>query len=187
MRNLLFGLILMILALDMPVSANLVMFEAGNAVICIDDELEKKELGDTINFYPSIYFDPVTREHAKKNEYTLSINEITITSPEHLGVVSIPIRVMISNMPFDLGIFTFSPTPVKNVVVGKLGRINTTLYNGSLEDQTPYLVTFTDGNLSCCIYDQDGTQKDMEDFLKRIDIISKEELPSKLPLLWTEE
>ena len=177
----------MVVALSMPCSASLVMFEAGNAVICIDDEFEKKELGDIMDFYPAIYFDPVTREHAKKNEYTLSINEITITTPEHFGVEGIPIRVMISNRPFDLGIFTFTPTPVKSVVVGKLGRINTTLYNGSIEDQTPYLVAFTDGNLSCCIYDQDGTQRDMEDFLKRIDIISKEEFPSKLPLLWTEE
>jgi hypothetical protein len=94
---------------------------------------------------------------------------------------------MISDKPFDLDFyFTFKPEPVKNMSIGRLDLVNTTLYKGSWEEQTPHLAAFTMGNFSCCIYNQDITQDKMEDLLGRIDIVGKEDIATYLPLLWTE-
>jgi hypothetical protein len=185
MRSLAICCILFILLMA-PGSASLAMYEAGKAVVCIDDKFEKGEV--FLDTYPTLYFEPVTsREQVSSNEYTLIINKIGIMGSSDFSIIYKPIQVMISDSPFDLAaIFMFTPIPVKTVSVGKLGQINTTLYTGSWSNQTPHLVTFTEGNISCCIYDQDTTQSEMEDFLKRIDVLSKVDLPTLLPLLWTE-
>jgi len=140
------------------------------------------------DIYPTMYFKTVTsRDEVKNNEYTFIINEITIVSPGDLAVLKKPITIMVSDNPFNLDdTFSFAPSPVKTVSVGKLGLINTTLYTGSWSDQTPHLVAFTEGNFSCCIYSQDIEQDEMEEFLSKIDVFSKEDLAAFLPKLWTE-
>jgi hypothetical protein len=187
MKNL--ALLLVILSLSIvQATASLTTYEAGNAVICIDDKLEKNDLGNMFDIYPTRYFEPVTsREEVKNNEYTLVISKVTIVSPGDLGMIEKPIRVMISDNPFDLNAtFSFLPSPVKTVKIGRLGQINTTLYSGSWSEQTPHLVAFTKGDFSCCIYGQDIDQDEIEDFLKRIDVVNKSDLATYLPLLWTE-
>jgi hypothetical protein len=183
------ALILFVLTLTIiQATASLTIYEAGKVAICIDEKFEKTELGSMFDIYPTRYFEPVkSRDEVKNNEYTLVISKVTIVSPGDLGMVDKPIRVMISDNPFDLNAtFSFISLPVKNVQVGRLGQINTTLYNGSWSEQTPHLVTFSEGNFSCCIYGQDIKQDDMEDFLSRIDVVDKSDLATYLSSLWTE-
>jgi len=184
MKSILVCGILLLLFLFQEGSASLAIYEAGKAAVCIDNKFEPEEA--VFDFYPTIYFEPViSREQVKNNEYTLIINKIGILSDR--GVISKPISIMISDNPFDLdATFAFVPSPVKTVPVGQLGLINTTLYTGSWSEQTPHLVTFTEGNFSCCIYGQDIRQDEMEDFLKKIDVVNKSDLSTLLPLLWTE-
>lgn len=169
-------------------AASLAMYEAGKAVICIDEKFEKNDLGNMFDVYPATYFEPVTsREEVKNNEYTLVVNEVTIMSPGDIGMVGKPIRIMISDNSFDLdATFSFKPSPVKSISMGRLGLINTTLYTGEWSKQTPHLVAFTEENFSCCIYGQDIEQDEMEEFLGKIDVVSKEDLATFLPKLWTE-
>ncbi len=172
-------------------SATMAMYEAGKAVICIDEDFEKGDSSISLfDTYPTIYFEPISsREEVKNNEYNLIFTDIGIMDKSNLdvAVVSKPITIMISDLPLDPeSLFVFDINPVKNIKIGKLGLVNTTLYNGSWQEQTPHLVAFAEGNFSCCIYGQDIRQKDMEDFLARIDIISKDALSANLPKLWTE-
>jgi hypothetical protein len=185
MRSILVSyILLLILFAAQQGSASLAIYEAGKAAICIDDTFEKEEI--VFSFYPTIYFEPVTsREQVRNNEYTLIINKIGVLTDR--GVILKPIRIMISDNPFDPNTtFSFVPSTVKTVLVGRLGLINTTLYAGSWSEQTPHFVTFTEGNFSCCIYGQDIEQYEIEDFLKRIDVLNKSNLDAFLPLLWTE-
>jgi hypothetical protein len=177
-----------LLLLTVHGSATLAMYEAGKAVICIDDDFEKNEIGSMVDYYPTLYFEPAnSREEVRNNEYTFVKTDVSIMTPGDLAIVTKPIRVMISDDAIDINeSFTFVPNPVKNISIGKLGLINTTLYAGSWEDQTPHLVAFTEGNFSCCIYGQDIKQDEIEDFLSKIDVISKEDLADYLPKLWTE-
>jgi len=170
-------------------SSSLAIYEAGNAAICIDHDFEKKDLAISLfDTYPTIYFEPISsREEVKNNEYNLIFTDIGILDNSDLAKVSKPIRIMISDLPFDLeSLFVFELNPVKNITIGKLGLINTTLYNGSWQKQTPHLVAFEEGDFSCYIYGQDIDQDDMEEFLAHIDILSKEDLAANLPQLWTE-
>jgi hypothetical protein len=188
MKSLAIGCIILIL-LAAQGSASLAMYEAGKAVICIDDDFEMDDSKlSLLEMYPTIYFEPISsREDVRNNNYNLIFTDIGILSKSDFATVFKPIRIMISDQPFDpVSTFTFKPTPAKNITVGKLGLVNTTLYSGSWEKQTPHFVTFTEGNFSCCIYGQDIDQEEMEDFLKRIDVVNKSDLAIYLPSLWTE-
>lgn len=168
-------------------SATLAMYEAGKAVICIEDDFEKNDLLTFLDTYPTIYFEPITsREEVKNNEYNLTFTDISILSND-MSAVAKPTKIMISDKPFDLtSVFAFESEPVKNISIGRLGVVNTTLYKGSWLEQTPHVVAFTVGNFSCCIYNQDIRQDEMEDLLGRIDIVRKEDLAAYLPRLWAE-
>jgi hypothetical protein len=184
---LLLAVCLAILSVSMG-SASLAIYEVGKAAICIEDKFEKANLGGfLLDTYPTIYFEPVTsREQVKNNEYNFFINKVNILNDR--GFIEKPIWVMISDNPFNLDdTFSFDPQPVKIVPVGRLSMINTTLYNGSWEEQTPHVVTFTQENFSCCIYSQDIRQDAMEALLKRIDVVNKNDLVTLLPVLWTNE
>lgn len=189
MRYIIHSLVLLLIALPMNGSASLAMYEAGKAVICIDEDIEKSDLLSAMDVYPAIYFEPITsREEVKDNYYRLLINKITIMTSMDLATMDKPTSITISDKPLvGEDIFVFDIVPKKNVSIGKLGLVNTTMYSGDWMDQTPHFVIFSGNGFYCCIYNQDISEKSFLDLIGRVDILNKSELASKLSHLWSEE
>ena len=168
------------------VNASTVMFEAGPFAIIMDKDLEIIELTGS-DAWTMIGFDPVTsRELIKDNYYSLKVG--TVLADGETGLVSrVPMFIEISEKPID-DMYLFVPEEVKNITVGKINPINTTLFTGKpTNGLTPYLVDFASEGIYCVVYDPDTSETSMEDFLKGFSVIRKVDLGKyDLSKLWSE-
>lgn len=172
-------------------AASLTMYEAGKVVICVDDDLEVADPEwSMFETYPSVYFEPIdSREQVQDNFYKLHLNKIMLMEVGDVtdAMIDKPTSIMISDKPLvGSDLFSFEGQPVKNVTVGKLGLVNTTLYTGEWSSQTPHFVTFEGNGFYCCIYNQDISMVSFTEQLARIDVLAKTDLPTYLSRLWHE-
>jgi hypothetical protein len=197
MRYFAIGLILLLIALP-AVSASLSIFEAGDYAICIDKDLVFNDVGSLKLWPAAIGFDKTdSRDEFKYDVYELKLSTVLedFDGSKYFGLVSTPIHIKLWRSPYNgssLPHFVFVPEIVGNVTVGKVMKINTTLISGEVTHQgathTPYFVQFPINDAENCeIYDPNTDEDAFRELLSGIDIISKEDLPSKMPSLWTAE
>ena len=180
-------------------SASTVIFEAGPFIIILNETMEKSELG-SLDILPVVWFDPAGTLHTmpvksreklddllEANYYEFHISSL-IGNVDDMGAVGHPTTIMISDKPVEgVGKFAFTPRAVKEVTVGRLQPINTTLYTGEWVKQTPYFVNFTVNGIYCCVYNQNTGERTITDMLKGLDIIRKGDLRQyNLSKLWSE-
>ena len=84
--------------------------------------------------------------------------------------------------------YLFTPEAVKEVTVGKIKPLKTTLFTGkTTNDLTPYFVNFTSDEIYCIVYDPNTSETSMTDFLKGFSVIRKADLGKyDLSKLWSE-
>lgn len=180
-----------ICAFTTSVNAGTVLLEAGPFAIIMDEEMEIYDFGD-LESWKLIGFEPITsRELIKDNYYNLKIGSVLVD--DEAGLVSkYPTSVEISETPSG-SFFLFTPTPVKEVTVGKLRPINTTLYTGNFTtlsgtQMTPYFVNFSANGIYCTVYEPNTHERSMIEFLENFDVIWKEDLGTyELAKLWSED
>ena len=173
-----------ILAIIGVVNCSIVVFEAGPYAIILDEHLETMEIGD-VTGWQVFGFEPITsRELIKSNYYSLRIT--SLLEKDNAGVIGIPKFIEISEKPLE-DIPLFVPKKVKEISVGRLRPINTTLWTGEINGKTPYFVNFMIDGFYCTVYDPDTYETSVTDFLKNLDIIKKEDLGKYTSELWTKE
>ncbi len=180
-----------ICAFTTSVNAGTVLFEAGPFAIIMDEDMEIGEIGGA-DLWSLVGFEPITsRDLIKDNYYNLKIGSVLVD--DEAGLVSkYPTSIEISEMPSG-SVFLFTPTPVKEVTVGKLRPINTTLYTGNFTtlsgtQMTPYFVNFSADDIYCIVYKPNSYERSMIEFLENFDVIWKEDLGTyDLAKLWSED
>lgn len=168
------------------VDASTVVLEAGPFAIVLDEHLEEMDVGG-IDLLKTFSFGSVSsRELIKGNYYNLEIGGI-IAKGEYGSVSEYPTQIEVSEKPLG-SMFLFTPEMVKEITVGKLRPVNTTLYTGNPDnDLTPYFVNYTVDGIYCIVYEPNTDEDSMTDFLKNFDVIRKADLGNyNLSKLWSE-
>lgn len=168
------------------VDASTVIFEAGPFAIIMDKDMEIMEIGGA-EMWNTIGFEPITsRELAKKNYYDLKIGS-AIVDGEYGVVGKYPMIVEVSDEPID-DMLLFTPESVRNITMGKINPINTTLYTGTTSNElTPYFVNFTSDGIYCTVYDPNTSESTITEFLTGFSVIRKADLEKyDLSKLWSE-
>jgi hypothetical protein len=186
-------ILLALMAIIIPEAlASVSVFEAGPFAIILNQNMEKTEILSSVSTIPVLWFTPVTsklyakesRELIKENYYEFEISDAVLfpdaTSINH------PMTVFITeNLNRSLSDFAFTGKPVKEISVGRLRLINTTLYSGDWMEQTPHYVEFSIDGFKCLIYHQDISETSFIERLQNIDIIKKADLKNYTSILWT--
>lgn len=180
-----------ICAFTTSVNAGTVLLEAGPFAIIMDEDMEIREIGDT-DLWNLIGFERITsRELIKDNYYNLKMGSVLVDG--EVGLVSkYPAWIEISESPSS-SVFLFTPIPVKEVTVGRLRPINTTLYTGNFTtlsgtQMTPFFVNFSADGIYCTVYKPNTYERSMIEFLENFDVIWKEDLGTyDLAKLWSED
>jgi hypothetical protein len=170
----------------MMADASTVMLEAGPFAIILDEYLESMKLGgmDLLNTFS---FGSITsRELIKENYYNLKIGGV-IAKGEYGSVSKYSTQIEVSQKPLG-SMFLFTPEVAKEITVGKLRPVNTTLFTGRTENNlTPYFVNYTVDGIYCIVYNPNTDENSMTDYLKNFDVIPKTDLGKyNLSKLWSE-
>lgn len=180
-----FGLaIVALFCVLLPADASIIMFEAGPFAIIMDKDIEKTEIGD-LELWPTFGFEPVaSRELAKENYYNLKIGSVLADGESGL-VSKYPMVVEISEKPIE-DEFNFIPEAVKEITVGRIYPINTTLYTGKYNGRTPHFVNFSTDGIYCTVYDPNTSETTITEFLNGFSVIRKEDLGKyNLSMIWS--
>jgi hypothetical protein len=176
-----------ILATISMVNGGIVIVEAGPYAIIMDQDIEINEAGGT-NFWHVFGFEHVdSRELIRSNYYDLKMTGLF--EKDETGFISVPKSIMFSEKPLGT-IYFFTPKKVKNVTVGRLNPINTTLWSGTSwadSKKMPYLANFTIDGLYCEVYDPNTSESSITEFLKDLDIIKKDDIGKYASKLWSEK
>jgi|GEM_PF-2542826 len=168
------------------VEASTVIFEAGPFAVIMDKDMEIMDIGGA-EAWNTIGFEPIiSRELVKDNYYNIKIG--TVLAKGESGLVSeYPTVIEISEKPID-DTFLFTPEAVKEITVGQLNPVKTTLFTGkTANDLTPYFVNFTLDEIYCTVYEPNSSETSMTDFLKAFSVIRKKDLGKyDLSKLWSE-
>lgn len=166
--------------------ASTIIFEAGPFAIITDKDIEIFELGD-LKTWSTFGFEQISsRELIKDNYYELKIG--TALAKDESGLMSkYPMLIMASEKPLS-NTFLFTPSEVKEVTVGRINQINTTLYTGETSnDLTPYFVNYSSNGIYCTVYDPSTSETTITEFLKGFSIIRKADLGNyNLSSIWSE-
>jgi hypothetical protein len=166
--------------------ASTIIFEAGPFAIIADKNIEIFELGD-LETWSTFGFEPITsRELIKDNSYELKMG--TTLAKDESGLMSkYPMIIELSEKPTN-PVFLFTPIEVKEITVGRINQINTTLYTGrTSNDLTPYFINFTSNGIYCTVYDPNTSETTITDFLKGFSVIRKADLGNfNLSAIWSE-
>lgn len=182
-------LALILLALIGCASASLVLFEAGNYVICMDKNMEINSAAGS-DLWPMLvgFAGPSSRNAYENEVYEFKFTPVLSTND--IGLIPKPIILTIWKPPYDAsGSLLFTPRPDGDAIVGKIKKIKTTIYTGDFtfmgETKTPYFVNFSiDSQTQCQIYDPNTSKDTFTKLLSGLDIIQKKDLTAMLPKLW---
>lgn len=184
----------LLLAMVATSSASLVIFEAGDYIICMDKKMEISKIGD-LDFWPMLAgFDKInSREEYEQNLYSLEIKDVLSGSQDgtEAGVLGRATVIELHNSGDTKSMmndFIFIPVPIGNTTIGKVMMINTTLYNGTFEiggnERTPHYVRFNvDDTTQCEIYNSNTNEHDFKEFLGGLDVIPKSKIVETMPKL----
>jgi hypothetical protein len=168
----------------------------GDYTICINQNMGLSEIGDATDLPVLAGFENANaRDDYKYKVYKLELSSALTERYGNriVGLIRNPISIILWQSPYDASQdFLYIPNDIGNVTVGKVMKINTTLFSGEYEyngiTSTPYFVIFKiNDTMNCQIYDPNGYEDPFRDMLSGFDIISKKELPSKLTLIWADE
>ena len=154
-------------------------------------------LGSTDTWPIAAGFDQVTtREEVKSEVYSLNFAPVFSSDNSDgtkSGLIGLQTKIMLWKPPYNgTSIKLFVHHTEGDVTIGKVMQIKTPLNAGEFDlgdgKRTPYYVDFTlsDGT-NVEVYDPNTMNTTFRELLGGLDIISKKDLPSALPKLWSEK
>ncbi len=176
---------LVLIAMIGMASGSTVIFEAGPYAIIMDKTMDIMDVSNT-NFWPGVFgFEPIqSRDLVKSNYYELKFTGLL--EKDSSGIIGVPEFIEISEKPLEGGA-VFTPKQVKDITVGRLRPVKTTLLTGEYSGKTPYFVEFTVDGFYCRVYNPNTDESSMTDFLQKLDIIKKDDIGKYAANLWSNE
>jgi len=190
MKIILTALALMAIFIGPAISAGLdtststAIFEAGPFAIITNQGMQKSDLYG-IDTIPTFWFDPVTvRELVQENYYKFEISDVVSIGGE-LSINTPLIIYITENLNATLNDFAFTNKAIKEISIGRIRTINTTLYSGDVDGVEPHYVEFFVDGFKCLIYTPDSFESYFIERVQNIDIIRKDDFKNYVDKLWT--